>query len=99
LHDGTRHLEQAVFADELSTESLKALRPLFAARWTALRDAMVPVITELIESDRLAGRIQDRRIRIGLYTFDECTSNSDTSILHEPEKLPRRKYYSKDSKK
>lgn len=71
MHDGTRHLEQAIFADELSAESIEALRPLVTDQWKALRDAMVPTITALIESDRLAGRVQDQRIRIGLYTFDE----------------------------
>lgn len=73
LSDGNRHHEQAVFADELSSESLDALRPLVAAHWTALRDAMVPAITTLIESDRRAGRVQDQRMRIGLYTFNEST--------------------------
>jgi hypothetical protein len=73
LHDGSRHLEQAVFADELSVESIEALRPLIMAQWQALRDAMVPAITAFIEADRLAGRVQDQRARIGLYSFAETT--------------------------
>lgn len=73
LSDVSSHHEQAVFADELSAESLETLRPLVAAHWAALRDSMVPTITNLIESDRHAGRVQDQRIRIGLYTFDENT--------------------------
>lgn len=64
-----RHLEQAIFADELSVESVKALRPHLAARWRELRQEMVPVITELIEADRRAGRQQDQRVRVGLYSF------------------------------
>ena len=79
LHDGSRHLEQAIFADELSAESIKILHPIITGKWKALRDAMVPTITALIESDRLAGRLQDQRIRIGLYTFEEGTFNTKTS--------------------
>ena len=77
LHDGGRHQEQAVFADELSAESIATLRPLIAAHWQALRDAMVPVITELIAADRTAGRIQNQRVRVGLYSFDCSTSDSE----------------------
>jgi len=79
LHDGKSHLEQAVFADELSAESIEALRPLVIARWKALREEMVPAITTLIEADKLAGRAQDQRFRIGLYTFTDTTTDSTTS--------------------
>lgn len=79
LSDGNSHLEQAVFADELSTESLEALRPLVIANWKALRENMVPAITALIESDRLAGRKQDQRVRIGLYSFSDATTGSKPS--------------------
>ena len=71
--DGRRHFEQAVFADELSAESVETLRPLVTAHWQALREAMVPALTALIEADRVAGRRQDQRVRIGLYTFAEAT--------------------------
>lgn len=64
-----RHMEQAIFADELSEESVRALQPRITARWQALREEMVPVITGLIEADRQAGRPQDQRVRIGLYSF------------------------------
>lgn len=91
LSDGTRHHEQAVFADELSAESLDALRPLVAAHWTALRDALVPALTDLIESDRQAGRAQDRRFRIGLYTFDEATRTPpEQPAARVPRKLSSR---------
>jgi len=79
LHDGNSHLEQAVFADELSAESIDALRPLVMARWNALREEMVPAITALIEADKLAGRPQDQRVRIGLYTFTDTTADSGAS--------------------
>lgn len=95
LSDVTRHHEQAVFADELSTESIAALRPLVAAQWSALRDAMVPAITSLIESDRRAGRVQDQRMRIGLYSFNEPTGTpTEKSSQRSPENLS-----SKESRK
>lgn len=98
LHDGGSHLEQAVFADELSAESIKTLRPLVTGQWKALRDAMVPTILALIESDRLAGRIQDQRMRIGLYSFDENMPNIGTAA-NKPAARPKRNHSSKESQK
>jgi len=67
--DSSQHLEQAVFADELSAESVRALQSHITEHWQTLRAYMVPAITALIEEDKQAGRPQDQRIRIGLYTF------------------------------
>lgn len=64
-----RHLEQAIFADELSAESVKALQPRITAHWQKLREDMVPAIAAFIEADKQAGRPQDQRLRIGLYAF------------------------------
>ena len=97
LTDGRRHLEQAVFADELSAESIQELRPLLSGQWKLLRDAMVPTITALIESDRDAGRVQDQRLRIGLYSFDQGTANGEPAA-EQTASRPRRKY-SKEPKK
>ena len=66
------HLEQAVFADELSQVSLDALRRLMRTQWKALLAATVPALEKMIEADRAAGRTQDRRVRVGLYTYDEA---------------------------
>lgn len=79
LHDGNSHLEQAVFADELSAESLKAFLPVVMTHWNTLHEKMVPALTSLIEADKLAGRTQDQRVRIGLYTFTDSTTESTTS--------------------
>jgi hypothetical protein len=76
LHDGSRHFEQAVFADELSAESIEALRPLITTQWQALCEAMVPAISAFIEADRLSGRVQDQRARIGFYSFAEATTTA-----------------------
>jgi hypothetical protein len=63
------HLEQAIFADELSDESTQALRELVAARWKELLAGLVPSIQALIDADRKAGRRADRRVRVGLYSY------------------------------
>ena len=67
--DTTRHLEQAVFADELSSESLQAMRAIVTEQWQAMFDRLVPAFEALIADDRSAGRPQDQRMRVGLYTY------------------------------
>ncbi len=71
LGNGQEHLEQAVFGDELSAQSIERIRGLISAQWREITAAMVPAIESLIEQDRAAGRLQDRRLRIGLYTFTD----------------------------
>lgn len=63
------HFEQAVFADELSGPSVTAVRQFVLARWKSLMHAAVPLLEGLIEADRSAGRPQDQRLRIGLYSY------------------------------
>ena len=63
------HFEQAVFADELSGQSVTAVRQFVLARWKSLMHAAVPLLEGLIEADRNAGRPQDQRLRIGLYSY------------------------------
>lgn len=97
MHDGSRHLEQAVFADELSTESIEVLQPLVTEQWKALHDAMVPTITALIEADRCAGRVQDQRLRIGLFAFTESMVTGEAPA-NKPFSRLKRKYFPKDQK-
>ena len=66
------HVEQAVFADELSDESMPAFRALADAQWQAVLAATVPALQALVDADAAAGRRRDRRVRIGLYTFHEA---------------------------
>lgn len=98
LSDGRRHVEQAVFADELSAESVEALRPLVTAQWQALRDAMVPALTALIEADRAAGRRQDQRVRIGLYTFTESQPDTDSPATEPTARRSRKSTLKEHSK-
>jgi hypothetical protein len=67
--DGPQHLEQALFADELSQHSVAYVRPLITAQWQALVRSLAPEVQRLIEEDRAAGRPQDQRLRVGLYEW------------------------------
>ena len=69
LSDTPRHLEQAVFADELSTQSLEEFDRLLRTQWQSLLAATVPALQGLIDADRAAGRTQDQRVRVGLYSY------------------------------
>jgi hypothetical protein len=64
-----RHLEQAIFADELSDESMAAVRALVGEQWRFMLAEMVPKLEALIEADRTTGKRARKRVRIGLYSF------------------------------
>ena len=72
LSDPPQHLEQAVFADELSQASLDEFRQVARTQWQALLQATVPLLNRLIEADQTAKRVQDQRVRIGMYMFCEA---------------------------
>ena len=69
LADEPPHLEQAIFADELSEESMVEIRTLVGAQWRSMLAELVPKLEALIEADRLAGKRARQRVRIGLYSF------------------------------
>ena len=69
LAETPQHLEQAVFADELSRESAESFRDAMRSQWSVLLQGAVPALQTLIDADRAAGRPQDHRVRVGLYTF------------------------------
>jgi hypothetical protein len=77
LGEGREHFEQAIFADELSGESVRAFRDTIRRQWQALRTATVPALETLIEVDRAVGRAQDQRIRIGLFSWTEPMSEKE----------------------
>lgn len=70
------HFEQAVFADELSVESLPIVKALVQAHWQRLLAESVSLLEKLIEEDRQAGRPQNQRVRIGLFSYAEATDSS-----------------------
>ena len=69
LGSGDAHFEQAVFADELSAQSVQALRPLIAAQWAGLFERLAPALEQHLAADRAEGRTQDQRVRIGFYSY------------------------------
>ena len=88
LGDGRRHFEQAVYADELSAQSVDAVRELIAAQWRALSSALVPQLEQLIEADRTAGRTRDQRLRVGLFSYSD--GMADASPPQPPSQGERR---------
>ncbi len=71
------HVEQAVFADELSAESMAAFRDIAKAQWQTLLVATVPALQALVDADAAAARVRDRRVRIGLYTWNDAMSETE----------------------
>jgi hypothetical protein len=74
LADEPPHVEQAVFADELSDASMTAFREIARAQWQALLAAAVPALQALVDADAARGAVARRRVRLGLYAYhDEMT--------------------------
>jgi len=80
LADAPPHVEQAVFADGLSAESMAAFQQIAKAQWKALLAACVPALQALVDADAAAGRAADRRVRIGLYTYHDATAEGPESV-------------------
>jgi hypothetical protein len=90
LSEAPPHLEQAVFADELSTESMAAFREIAKAQWQALLAATVPALQSLVDADAAAGRPADQRVRLGLYTYhDAMEVAAGTPVSRTPKAAPR----------
>lgn len=102
LGNGTQHLEQAVFADELSAESVQALVPVLRTQWHALAQALVPTLTQMIEADQAAGRPQDQRVRVGLFSYSAPMQPAAAPAVvdepPEPTPAPRSRTRSASSK-
>ena len=97
LSDAPPHLEQAVFADELSQASLDDFRQVVRTQWQALLQATVPLLHRLIEADRTAKRTQDQRVRIGMYMFSEAMA-TPTGVSEARTPTPSRKPAAKPRK-
>ena len=65
------HFEQSVFSDDLSAEAMPVIRALVERHWQMLLDESIPLLERLIEDDRRAGRLQNQRVRIGLFQYFE----------------------------
>lgn len=86
--DGRRHFEQAIFADGLSTASMELVRKLVTTQWKGLLDALVPPLEKLIEADAGCPVQEHRRVRIGLYGFDEPTAEARAAVPDATPKPP-----------
>jgi hypothetical protein len=91
LADGRRHFEQALFADGLSAESMAAVQALVGPQWKALLAALVPPLEQRIEADANIPAAQRRRVRIGLYAYDEPTAEARQATPPAPATAPRRR--------
>jgi Family of unknown function (DUF6502) len=69
LGQGSEQFEQAVFADELSSESVQAIRALVSQLWSDMFARLVPELEQLIAEDKAAGRDANQRARIGFYAY------------------------------
>jgi hypothetical protein len=72
LGTGSEELEQAIFADELSAKSLAQARTMMMQQWRNMLQDMTPRLEELMAADRLAGRVHDQCLRIGLFTWSQA---------------------------
>lgn len=88
LTDGKQHLEQAIYADELSKESLQLAREMMARQWRMLLAQMGAELDQMIEADRQAGRLQDQCMRIGLFTWSQPMPSDPPTITTLSANLP-----------
>jgi hypothetical protein len=89
VSDKPPHFEQAVSADGLSPQSLEAFGQIVRTQWKDLLAATAPVLQEMIDADRVAGRADDGRVRLGLYSYSERPPAAATPP--EADAAPRRK--------
>ena len=85
LGAGDQHFEQALFADELSAESVHQARELITDQWRSLLTQLGPQLEALMAQDREAGRPQDQALRIGLYSWSRPMQAPPPSRNHTGE--------------
>jgi hypothetical protein len=91
LADGRRHFEQAVFADGLSAASMKAVQALVGPQWKALLELLVPRLEAMIEADENIPTAERRRMRIGLYAYDDATPEARRAAPPPAATAPKRR--------
>ncbi len=96
LGNGLSHFEQAIFADGLSDESMARVRDLIRTHWQLLLDGLVPALEALIATDATLLPLPDRRLRVGLYTFED--PGSAAAVAAEPLPVARRKTAPREKK-
>ncbi len=71
LGQGNEHFEQALYADELSAQSMELARRIISDQWRSLMTDVVPQLEALMKADAAAGRPQDQALRLGLYSWTQ----------------------------
>ena len=74
--DAPRYLEQSVFADGLSADSLEELHAHARAAWARTFADMVAAATERVERDAAVPPEAQQRMRFGVYFYGESTDGT-----------------------
>jgi hypothetical protein len=82
-----KFLEQSMFADGLSTDSVKQLEHLAGALWMQVLNAMVRAALPLSEKDEPAGG--DQRIRVGMFCYAEPAEPRVPQVHKKKPRKPR----------
>lgn len=98
VQGGTRHFEQAIFADALTPESMVEVRRLIASHWHTMVEQLVPRLSALIEADAATPHPDLRRVRIGLYSFDDVVDASSAPVTPPRPPARTRRRRTKESK-
>ncbi|HJV63851.1 MAG TPA: DUF6502 family protein [Albitalea sp.] len=69
LGRGPRQLEQAMFADELSRQSIERLEPIVREHWQSLLRELAPTVQAMVDEDAAGERTRDQRLRVGMYAY------------------------------
>ena len=91
LGDGRRHFEQAVYADGISAASMDAVRALVGPQWKKLLEALVPPLETMVQTDADLPVAARRRVRIGLYAFDDATPEARQATPPPAATVPKRR--------
>ncbi len=70
LTQNTNFLEQAIFADELSQDSVDKLNQLSIDLWTLMSKALISAASDYCKNDETLENA-NRRFRLGIYQYDE----------------------------
>jgi Family of unknown function (DUF6502) len=75
----TPHFEQAVWAEELSSESIAQAKALTRTQWQQLLQQITPELETLLAQDRAQGRPGTHRLRLGLFSYSDVMATPETS--------------------
>lgn len=84
---GRKFLEQSVFADGLTEDSIKQLENLAGALWQQVLNTLVRAAVPLNEKDEPAGG--DQRIRVGMFCYSEPIQRRAMPVVKKSGRKPR----------